>query len=86
MCPGYPWDISSGCPTQRRQTRTFGSLSSKKNGVRLNCQRRTKNGTPCVVWPVLPTEGRAISALLAAGAKPATLLATADGWWGGLPL
>lgn len=75
MCPGYPWDVFSGYPTKQRQTRTFGFLSSKKNGVCLNCQGCTKNGAPYIVWPGPPTEGRAISALLAAGTEPATLLA-----------
>lgn len=53
----------------------LGSCQAKKNGVCLNCQGCTKNGAPYILWPGPPTEGRAISALLAAGTEPATLLA-----------
>lgn len=86
MCPGYPWDISNGYPTQQRQTRTFGSLSSKKNSVCLNCQRHAKNEAPYIDWLGPPTEGRAIPALLALALNLLLCWLTTAGWWGGLPL
>lgn len=60
------------------------SLSEKKKRHLFEFQGRTENGPPCMVWPGPPTEGRPVSALLAAAPNLPLCWLTAAGWWSGL--